>query len=713
VHEICINRSLSLLCAVVLLSACGGGGNDPPLPGSLQFSASSISVDENGGTATLTITRTGGTAGAVSATVASSDGSATAGHDYSATSTSVTFAAGDATVQSVTIPIADDGAAEADETLSVTLSEPTGGASLGANGAATLTILDDDPPAAPVLSSVVAPSMKVLGFEWPSVPGATHYRLLQDPDGRSGFSQVGADHAAGVDEAVLDIAVHRLDWANALYRLEACNGPRCSASAAVSVRDVMLQAIGYFKASNPQAGDVFGRAIALSADGRTLAVVAPGEDSGVRDDPSDNSAPSSGAVYVFAHEGAQWRQQAYLKASNAAANDTFGVALALSADGHTLAVGADGEDSAATGVGGDEANNGAELSGAVYVFARQGTQWSQQAYVKASNTQAGDLFGSALALSADGHTLAVGATFEDSAATGVGGNQNDNGALESGAVYVFTRAGAQWSQQGYVKASNTQAADFFGSALALSADGNTLAVGAPNESSSATGVGGDETDNGAAVSGAVYVFARQGTQWSQQAYVKASNTQIGDVFGSALALSADGHTLAVGAVGEDSAATGVGGDEADNGSTGSGAAYLFTRDAAQWSQQAYVKASNTSAQDAFARGLALSADGHTLAVGATGENSAATGVGGDENNSLAASAGAVYTFTRTSTAWLPQGYVKASNTDAGDLFGGAVGLSADGSILAVGALGERSNAAGVSADQANNDAINAGAVYLY
>src|SRR6185369_603680 len=91
------------------------------------------------------------------------------------------------------------------------------------------------------------------------------------------------------------------------------------------------------------------------------------------------------------------------------------------------------------------------------------------AYLKASNTGASDLFGSSVALSADGSTLAVGAYQEASAATGIGGNQTDNSAGSAGAVYVFTRSGTTWSQQAYLKASNTGAGDFFGSSVALSA----------------------------------------------------------------------------------------------------------------------------------------------------------------------------------------------------------------------------------------------------
>jgi hypothetical protein len=200
---------------------------------------------------------------------------------------------------------------------------------------------------------------------------------------------------------------------------------------------------------------------------------------------------------------------------------------------------------------------------------------SQQAYAKASNTGANDSFGSSVALSGDGSTLAVAAPFEDSNATGVSGNQADNSATDSGAVYVFTRTGSTWAQQAYVKASNTEAGDNFGSRVALSSDGSTLAVAAPSEDSNATGVNGNQADNSATESGAVYVFTRTGSTWAQQAYVKASNTGADDYFGSRVALNADGSTLAVGASGEASNATGVNGNQADNSATRAGAVYVY------------------------------------------------------------------------------------------------------------------------------------------
>src|SRR5688572_2164602 len=270
------------------------------------------------------------------------------------------------------------------------------------------------------------------------------------------------------------------------------------------------------------------------------------------------------------------RQIAYLKASNPDASDHFGCggenhghngqSVALSADGRTLAVGAPHESSAARGVNGNQRDNSVFDAGAVYVFTRTGDSWTQQAYLKPSNPQSGAEFGHYVALSADGNTLAVSAYWEASNATGVNGNQQDESIPQAGAVYVFARAGSAWSQQAYVKASNTGEAgtadtfgegDQFGFSLALSADGATMAIGALTEDSGASGIDGNQADNGAAAAGAVYVFTRTGTRWSQQAYVKPSNIDAGDMFGYSVSLSGDGSVLAVGSFDEDGSGHGT------------------------------------------------------------------------------------------------------------------------------------------------------------
>ena len=160
----------------------------------------------------------------------------------------------------------------------------------------------------------------------------------------------------------------------------------------------------------------------------------------------------------------------------------------------------------ATSVNGDQADNSAAFSGAVYVFVQSGSLWQQQAYLKANNAEAGDEFGDSISLSADGNTLAVTAGQEDSVATGLDGNQSDNSAPESGAAYVFVRSSTIWQQQTYIKASNTGSDIAYGDAVSLSADGDTLAIAASLEDGAATGINGDQSDNTAESSGAVYLY---------------------------------------------------------------------------------------------------------------------------------------------------------------------------------------------------------------
>src|SRR5262245_48807803 len=223
---------------------------------------------------------------------------------------------------------------------------------------------------------------------------------------------------------------------------------------------------------------------------------------------------------------AQLKQVTYIKASNTHMGDHFGNGgtleghgVALSGDGNTLAVGAPYESSNAKGINGNQNDTSLYSAGAVYVFVRRDNAWLQQAYIKASNAGQSDKFGFVVSLSQDGNTLAVSAPGEASAAKGINGDQNDNSIPEAGAAYVFTRAGTTWSQQAYIKASNTVEpgvgdqfadGDRFGFSLALSADGNTVAVGAIAEDSSAKGINGDQADNSMTSAGAVYVFNRQG-----------------------------------------------------------------------------------------------------------------------------------------------------------------------------------------------------------
>lgn len=445
-------------------------------------------------------------------------------------------------------------------------------------------------------------------------------------------------------------------------------------------------------------GTQFGRAVAIDGD---LAVVTElgADEVGI------------GLVYRGTDQGG-WVFEGSLKAQNAQDGDDFGAAVAMH-DG-IVVVGAPGEDSAATGVDGDMSDDSATDAGAAYVFARdQDGVWQQQAYLKPSNTDAGDFFGTSVSI--HGETILVGAPGEDSNASGVGGNPSNNSMSLAGAAYVFVRSGGQWSQQAYLKASVPDAGDTFGNAVSIHS--NWAVVGAPFERSSATGINGNASDNSLPGAGAAYAFARQGLNWTPIGYLKASNTNGMDQFGSAVALTSHSSgfnelVVAIGAPGEASNATGIDGNQASNAADDAGAVYLFLGNGAGgWGQFSYLKASNTGGDDEFGRAVAIHGSSvRRIVVGASREDSLGTGVDGAQNDNSASNAGAAYVFLENDLDVIQEHYVKASNTDAGDRFGFDVAVAPN--LILIGAFLEDSGAEGVNGDQSDNSASDAGAAYL-
>ena len=139
--------------------------------------------------------------------------------------------------------------------------------------------------------------------------------------------------------------------------------------------------------------------------------------------------------------------------------------------------------------------------------------------------------------------MAVGAWAEDEDSTLIVNGStapNIDGSADSGAVYIYTRSGTIWTQQAYIKAYNSESLDYFGRSIDLFED--TLVVGAPGESEASSvivnGTTAPET-NGAAASGAVYVYKRTGSSWEQEAYIKSSNSGASDEFGSSVSVFGD------------------------------------------------------------------------------------------------------------------------------------------------------------------------------
>ena len=302
-------------------------------------------------------------------------------------------------------------------------------------------------------------------------------------------------------------------------------------------------------ASDGVANDQFGVSVSLSSDGNTALVGAYYKSS------------VTGAAYIFTRSGSTWTQQQKLVASDAANSDRFGNSVSLSSDGNTALVGAYYKSSA---------------TGAAYIFTRSGSTWTQQQKLVASDGVTDDQFGVSVSLSSDGNTALVGAYYKSSA---------------TGAAYIFTRSGSTWTQQAKLVAGDADTSDRFGISVSLSSDGSTAIVGAWGNSS---------------YTGAAYIFTRSGTTWAQQQKLTASDGVSGDWFGISVSLSSDGNTALVGAYYK---------------SSNTGAAYIFTRSGSTWTQQAKLTASDGVSGDWFGISVSLSSDGNIALVGANGKSS--------------------------------------------------------------------------------------------
>ena len=350
--------------------------------------------------------------------------------------------------------------------------------------------------------------------------------------------------------------------------------------------------------------DFFGFNVALSGD--TAVIGATKVDDDIR-------GVDVGAAYVFTRSGNNWHQQAKLTADDGAAKDEFGGNVALSGD--TAVIGAMFQD--------DKGDN----SGSAYVFTRSGTTWSQQAKLTAADGAEGDAFGQSIALSGD--TVVIGAPHDD-----------DKG-NDAGSVYVFTRSGTTWSQQVKLTAADGVAGDVFGISIAFSSD--TIVIGA------------DLNDEKALNAGAVYVFTRSGSSWSQQAKITAADGAETDIFGVRVALSGD--TILISARRDDDDVMGI----------DAGSAYIFTRTGTTWQQQIKLTASDGAADDRFGRSVALVAD--TAVIGAMFQDDK-----GDNS-------GSAYVFTRSGTTWSQQVKLTAADGAEGDVFGWSVALSDDTAVI--------------------------------
>jgi uncharacterized repeat protein (TIGR01451 family) len=364
--------------------------------------------------------------------------------------------------------------------------------------------------------------------------------------------------------------------------------------------------IGTGAIDNP--GSQQGRSVAISADGNTVIV------------GGDNDNNAQGAAWVWTRSGGTWTQQGNkLVGSGGVGAAAQGQYVALSADGNTALV------------GGITDNNGI---GAAWAWTRSGGVWTQQGSKLVGTGATGNALQGSVALSNDGNTAVIGGRIDNSF---------------QGAMWVWTRNGSSWSQQGAKLVGNGASVnDEQGFSVALSGDGNTALSGGP-------------FDTGA--EGAVWVWTSSGAAWSQQGGKLVGTGGIPSAAqGSSVALSADGNTSIIGG-------------PADSGSLG--AAWIWTRNG-NWTEQAKLVGTGAvfHSQGFFfapdpnqGAAVALSADGNTAMVGGPG----------DDNNQ-----GAAWVWTRSGSIWTQQG-PKLVGTGAPFAYQGtSVSLSADGNTAIVG-----------------------------
>jgi hypothetical protein len=349
----------------------------------------------------------------------------------------------------------------------------------------------------------------------------------------------------------------------------------------------------------------FGRSVALAADGDTALIGGPRDGGEV------------GAVWTFTRSGSTWVQQGEkLTGAGEIGEGHFGRGIALSTDGETALVGAPNDSGGA---------------GAVWVYTRSGSGWSQQAKLAGAGETGGAWFGRSVALSGDGETALVGGFA-------------DHG--DVGAVWVFTRSGSTWTQQGEKLIGGEELGrSEFGWSVALSAEGDTALIGGHGDNS---GVG------------AVWVFTRSGSGWSQQAKLTGAEESGEGEFGDDVALSADGNTALIGGLGD---------------SGWVGAVWVFTRSGSTWTQLGTrLTGAGESGEGRFGDSVALSADGDTALIGGLRDSD---------------QIGAAWVFTRSDSTWAQREARLTGGEEAGKgEFGWSVALSATGDTALIGGLGD-------------------------
>jgi hypothetical protein len=357
-------------------------------------------------------------------------------------------------------------------------------------------------------------------------------------------------------------------------------------------------------ASDGAPDDYFGYSVSISGESAVIGAYW-----------DDDKGYSSGSAYIFVRNGITWTQQQKLVASDGVEADSFGTSVSIS--GETAVIAADRDD-----------DNGFN-SGSAYVFIRNGTSWTEQQKLVASDGAQDADFGNSVSIGGD--TIIIGAPGDD-----------DVGDY-TGSAYVFVRSGTNWTEQQKLLASDIAPDHIFGNSVSIS--GETAVIGAIGD------------DNNGDTSGSAYVFVRSGTSWTEQQKLLASDGTEDDRFGVSVSIS--GETAVIGADGDD-----------DNGNL-SGSAYVFVRSGTSWTEQQKLLASDGTESDVFGNSVSISGD--TAVIGAYSDFR-------DSHR------GSAYVFVRSGETWLEHQKLLA-NDGSGYRFGYSVAVN--GPTTVIGATGDQ------------------------
>jgi hypothetical protein len=306
------------------------------------------------------------------------------------------------------------------------------------------------------------------------------------------------------------------------------------------------------------AGSSFGYDVSMSENGSYIIVGAPGR-------RQLSPLNDEGKAFIFYHNGSSWVQQQELLASDKAEFDSFGYSVTMSGNGSYALVGAIGWDDLPDSPSSD-------ANGAIYVFSRDGTSWTEEQIIGGPDSDS--LLGLNSSISSDGSYIITGTPFWD----GPGPIQN------KGTVYIYSHNGSSWVQQQQLTASDGSANENFGREVDISGDGSYAVIGSSGPQFT---------------SGSAYIFSRDGTSWTEMQKILSSDIEDGDYFSSSVSMSYRGGYVAVGAKRWDNF---------------SGSTYIFNYDGTSWVEKQTLTPS-TDYEEEFGNSVSISDDGSRVVSG--------------------------------------------------------------------------------------------------